>query len=245
MHSGVQAAVLTAMVAAASPGLAQQRLSVGAELATDESRRGISWSENRLSPSMDATFGAGPLEASARVASTRGSDRHAGADAVADLGLAYSWDVGGVRLEANGAAHLFAGARGGMDYVEFGGQGSYTLGPARVSAGAQYAPDQDAIGGSNLYLYANASSGVPGTPFTLLAGVGRSSGNVDDPVRAARLRPDGRYSDWRLGIEYVVPFATLGLDYVGTDIDTDGLRRPFADLKHSGDRLVGRVRVSF
>ncbi|WP_204283871.1 TorF family putative porin, partial [Klebsiella pneumoniae] len=65
-----------------------------------------------------------------------------------------------------------------------------------------YAPSQSAIGGDNLYLFASANAGIPATPLSASATLGHSTGSTDDPVRAARLRPLGDYTDWRLGMEY-------------------------------------------
>lgn len=233
-----------AMLVVATPATAQS-LNAGVEVTNDEVRRGISWSEGRASISGDAAAMLGPIDASVRVSALRGSTRHADADAVADLTLATGWDLGAVRLRATGVGHLFAGADRAMDYVELGGSASYSLGPARVNAGALYAPSQNAIGGSNLYLYADADAGIPGTPFTAIAQIGRSSGNVDDPVRAQRLRPGGSYTDWRLGLEHRRGSLTLGLDYLGTDVSRTAAFGPFADAAHAGDRVVGRVRYDF
>lgn len=229
---------------AATPAQAQ-KLSGGIEAATDESRRGLSWSEGRIATSADLLVPVGPLEASARVATVRDSVRHDGAEVVGDLELGAVTDLGPFRVRGHVTGHVFAGARSKMDYVELGGSGSYSLGPVQVNAGAVYAPDQSAIGGSNLYLYAGANAGVPMTPLSASASIGRSSGNTDDPIRAARLRPTGTYSDWRIGLEYNSFPITFGIDYVGTDIENrPGLSR-FADARHSGDRVIGRARISF
>lgn len=229
---------------AAMPAQAQ-RLSGGIEAATDESRRGLSWSEGRIATSADLLVPVGPLEASARVATVRDSVRHDGAEVVGDLELGAVTDLGPFRVRGHVTGHIFAGARSKMDYVELGGNGSYSLGPLQVNAGAVYAPDQSAIGGSNLYLYAGANAGVPMTPLSASASIGRSSGSVDDPIRAARLRPTGTYSDWRIGLEYNSFPITFGLDYVGTDIANRPGLSPFADARHSGDRVIGRARISF
>jgi hypothetical protein len=115
-----------------------------------------------------------------------------------------------------------------------------------VNAGADYAPSQSAIGGDNLYLHAGAQAGIPGTPWTVLAGVGHSTGKTEDAFRAARLRPGGDYSDWRVGVEHVTGPVTLGLDYVGTDVSERAASAfALADARHSGDRIVGRVRFGF
>lgn len=222
-----------------------QDLSAGVEAASDESRRGISWTEGRAAVSADALVTYGAVDASARVVTIRESRRHAGAAAVADLELGAGTDAGAFRLRGHVTAHLFTDARERMDYVELGASGSYSLGPLELRAAAIYAPDQASIGGDNLYLSAGASAGIPATPFSASATIGRSTGSVDDSARAARLRPAGDYTDWRLGVEYNrFPF-TIGLDYVGTDIDAQASASPFADMRHSGDRLIARARFSF
>ncbi|MHA6719125.1 TorF family putative porin [Sphingomonas sp. RS6] len=220
-------------------------LSGGVELSTDESRRGISWSENQLTGSADVSAGILGFDASARVAMTRESVRHGGADTVVDLEAGRQFGLGPVNLRGFVTGHLFTGAARSMDYFEFGGTGSFTFGPLQVNGGATYAPDQGPIGGDNLYLHAGAAIGIPSTPFTLSGSVGHSSGSTDDS-RSARLRPDGDYSDWRIGVEHISGPLTLGVDYVGTDINTDAVSSsPYADLRHAGDRVMGHARLSF
>jgi len=224
---------------------AAQDISGGVELATDENRRGLSWSGGRAAASADAQVSVGIVDASVRVASTRNASRHAEADAVADLELGATTDAGPFRLRGHVTAQLFAGARERMDYIELGARGSYSLGPLQLGIGAVYAPDQRAIGGDNLYLFTAANAGIPRTPLSLSAALGHSSGSTDDPVRAARLRPLGNYTDWRLEVEYnQFPF-TIGLDYIGTDFTRRASASPFADPGNSGDRVVGRVRLAF
>ncbi|WP_294318975.1 TorF family putative porin [uncultured Sphingomonas sp.] len=235
--------VMSLLVTAAAQ--AQSLPSVGVEATTDERRRGLSWSEGRASISGDAALTLGAFELDARVAALRGSVRQDGADAVADLGIAFVRDVGAFQLRARAIGHVFAGAARGTDYAEFGGDARYTLGPVELTAGALYAPPQQAIGGSNLYLSAQAVAGIPMTPFTLVGGIGRSSGAVDDAARADRLRPGGRYVDWRLGVEHVTGPLTLALDYVGTDLNDDRVVAAIGDRRHSGDRMLGRARVAF
>ncbi|GGB35781.1 hypothetical protein GCM10011380_26470 [Sphingomonas metalli] len=232
-------------LAAAVPAVAQSTLGAGVEATTDERRRGLSWSGGDPSLSADAYGSFGAIDAGARIAATRGSPRHAGADAVADLSLGTGWDVSGLRLGVGATAHLFTGADRRMDYGELTAEARYTLGPAQLTLGADYAPDQAAIGGDNLYLRAGATLGIPSTPFTLLADVGRSSGSVDDPDRAARLRPAGRYTDWRVGVEHVTGPLTLAVEYVGSDIARDAVTSSYGDGRHSGDRLVARARFGF
>ena len=154
-------------------------------------------------------------------------------------------NVGPFALRGRAIGHVFAGADRGMDYTEFGGDARYTLGPVELTAGALYAPPQRAIGGSNLYLSAQAVAAIPMTPFTLVGGIGRSSGAADDTARADRLRPGGSYVDWRLGVEHVTGPLTLALDYVGTDLNDDRPVAALGDRRHSGDRILGRARFAF
>lgn len=221
------------------------RVSGGVELSTDESRRGLSWSENQLSASGDVSAGILGFDGSARVAMVRESSRHAGADTVFDLEAGRRFGIGAFNLRGFVTGHVFTGAARNMDYVELGGEGNFSLGPLQLNAGAIYAPDQGPIGGDNLYLHAGASVGIPSTPFTVAGAIGRTTGSTDD-IRAARLRPTGDYTDWRIGVEHVSGPLTLGVDYVGTDIDTDrAVSSPYADLRHSGNRVLGRARLSF
>lgn len=230
-----------AVLPAAAP--AQSKPSFGVEVTTDERRRGLSWSGGDPSISADAALSLAGFEADARVAALRGSPRHAGADAVADLTLGKTWGVGGLSLRARAIGHLFAGAREPMDYWEVGGTASYTFGPLQGEAGVTYAPSQSAIGGSNTYAFVGASAGIPATPFTISASAGRSMG-PDDRLRSARLRPGGDYTDWRIGVEHITGPLTLGVDYVGTDVPR-GAAGALADAGNSGDRLLARARLSF
>ncbi len=120
-----------------------------------------------------------------------------------------------------------------------------TYGPLYATAGVIGAPSQRAIGGSNVYVYANANAGIPGTPFTVLTELGHSSGSVSDPVRTERLRPGGSYTNWRLGLEHRRNRLTIGVDYIGTDISRTAIASGFADRRNAGDRILGRVQVSF
>lgn len=248
-HHHIGSALLAAAFAAAGAPASAQVLpvTVGFEAATDEVRRGLSWTEGRIAGSGDVRVEIAGFDASARVVTLRGSDRHAGAEAVGDLELGRAFDVGGFAVRPSVLGHLFTGADAGMNYVEVGLDGSYSIGPLQVGAGAVFAPSQDAIGGNNLYLFAHANAGLPMFPLSLSASIGRTTGDTDDAVRAARLRPAGDYTDWRAGVEFTQFPLTFGIDYAGTDIDRSAVSAasPFADLAHAGDRVVGRVRISF
>ncbi len=239
--------VAAAACAAALPASAQVSLGGSVEVATDERRRGISWSDGDLAPAASVTARApSGFDVGVRVTGTRGDPRHGGADAVADVTGGFAREIGGgLRLDGFVTGHLFAGAAGRMDYVEGGVGASYALGPAEIGVDARYAPDQAAIGGDNLWIGARARVGVPATPFTVNAGVGHSTGSVDDWQRAARLRPGGDYTDWSLGVDHITGPVTVGLLYTGTDLDDRTLASPYANARHAGDKVTARLAVNF
>ncbi|MDO7833799.1 TorF family putative porin [Sphingobium sp. HBC34] len=212
------------------------------EAASDERRRGLSWSDGdpvlRAAVSLPVADG---FSLDGAVATLRGSGRHGGADAVLDLGISYVKQIGGVRLTADTRYHLFPGAcaqgYSTQDYGEIGAGAEFLIGPASFDLSASYAPRQSAIGGDNLYLATAATAAIPGTPLTLSARIGRSSGHVRDPARAARLRPDGAYWDHGAGMDYIKGRWSAGLHYANSSIDGPGRR-------HAGARLIGRVGLT-
>lgn len=211
------------------------------EAASDERRRGLSWSEGEpvLRGSVSVPIAPG-LSLDGAATTLWGSDRHGGADAAIDLGGTYARQLGGFRLTAEGRYHLFPGAidRGaGWSYGEVGAIAGFSLGPASVDLGARYAPRQSGIGGDNLYLSSSAAIGIPGTPLTLSGHVGRSSGDARDPVRAARLRPTGNYWDHGVALDWYRGRWSAGLRYADTDMDT-------SDTAHAGASLIARVGVT-
>ncbi|WP_235535259.1 TorF family putative porin [Sphingomonas sp. Leaf339] len=212
---------------------------------SEEERRGLSWSEGRAAMAGGLRVSLGQFDASARTVTLRKSVRHDGADAVVDILVGTGWNLGAVQLRTNAAGHVFAGALRPMDYVEADVSASYAYGPLYVTIGAIGAPSQRSIGGSNVHFYANANAGIPGTPFTMLAEIGHSSGKVRDAVRAARLRPGGDYSNWRLGLQHRHARLTIGVDYIGTDVSRSDIANRFADQPNSGDRIIGRVQILF
>lgn len=222
-----------------------QSVDAGVEATTDEVRRGLSWSDGEISGSADARVGFGGFDAGVRVAMLRKSDRHGDADAVADLTLGKDWEAGAFTVRTEAVGHVFGNADSNMNYAELGLGARYSIGPLQVGTMAWYAPKQDHIGGDNLHLRATADAGLPGFPVSVFAAVGYTTGDTRD-ARSARLRPAGDYTDWKVGAEYTMFPLTVGVDYVGTDIDTNAVSvSQFADLKHAGDRVLARVRLSF
>ncbi len=212
--------------------------SVSLEPASDERRRGLSWSDGEPVVRAVATIPVTQqLAVEATAVSLWGSSRHGGAGAVVDVQASYARQLGGWRLSADATYRLFPGASG-QDYVELGTAAGFLIGPATIDLFARYAPRQRAIGGDNLYVGVAPSFGIPGTPLTLSGHVGRSSGAVSDPLRVQRLRPDGQYWDHGVALDYRKGRWLAGLRYANSSIDRDA-----AD--HAGATVIGRVGIEF
>ncbi|TKD53005.1 TorF family putative porin [Sphingomonas baiyangensis] len=223
------------------------RASGSVEVTTDHRRRGISWSDGKVALDAIATLPVtGALRVEARATTLRGSPRHAGADLGLDGSAAYVADLGGGLTVTGGVTgHFFPGERE-TSYGEIDAVLGYAIGPAQIEGFAHYAPPQDSIGGDNLYLGARVGGSIPATPYSILAHVGRTTGGTDDFVRAARLRPDGDYTDWGVRVERTVGNVAIGVRYSGTDIaDEVAAASPFANREDAGDRLTAHIALFF
>ena len=100
------------------------------------------------------------------------------------------------------------------DYVELFGAVGFGFGPGLVSVGINYAPEQDALADTdNLYVFADASVGIPTTPVTLTGHVGYTDG-------ALTFTDDGKAWDWSVGARYAISQnLALGVAYVGAEGD--------------------------
>ncbi|HUD28531.1 MAG TPA: TorF family putative porin [Novosphingobium sp.] len=229
----------------AAPAAAQSAPSVAFEAETDHRERGLSWSDGKAALSVAASVPVTyDLALDLDAVTLRESRRHGGADLGIAIGPRYTLRGGGWDVDAGVRGNLFVG-RSGTSYLELTGQVARTLGPAQLSIGAAFAPPQDAIGGSNLYLDAQLSAGVPGTPVTLYGGLGHTSGSTRDDPRAARLRPGGDYLDHHFGAEYAEASFAAGIRYTGTSIGTDEVdpASRWTD-RHYGARVVAYLRFT-
>lgn len=229
---------------AAVPASAQLIPQATLEAKTDLRERGLSWSNGKPAIGISATLPVHEgLAFDLEAFTLRNSARHGGADLGIAMSPSYSIRTGGWELAAGVCANLFAG-RSRINYIELTGSLSHTLGPAQLTLGAAIAPPQEAIGGSNVYIDAQVSTGIPGTPFTLYGGVGHTTG-ARKGARAARLRPGGNYVDHLAGVEYTMARLAAGVRYSGTSIRADEINpiAPFAD-SHYGGRLSAYVRIA-
>ncbi|MXP26063.1 hypothetical protein GRI39_08405 [Altererythrobacter indicus] len=230
----------TSLIAAPLAAQAQSSPGVWLDVVSDERVRGLSWSDGKAAGQIYVDVPIeGPFNISAQATTLRGAVRHGGADAGFDLAATYSDQANLVRWHGSVVGHVFAGGQGDLDYVELQGGAGTTLGPVDVDILASYAPSQDTLGGSNFYRRIEARAGIWGTPVTVKAHFGRSSGHVDDILKSERLRPGGSYNDWGLSAEYALPIMTLSLGYSDTDIARDQIRFPASAAHHDAAFVAG------
>ena len=135
-------------------------------------------------------------------------------DVELDLYAGYGAQLGGgFALDAGLLYYLFVGGDGPTDYIEPYASLSYLIGPAEFTAGARYAPSQDAIGNEDmLYLFGQADVSIPFRPWRFTALVGHQDwGDF------------GGYWTWSLGVEHRLNLgrsadAAIGLRYVDTSL---------------------------
>lgn len=238
-----------ALIAAAAPVPAWAQSAATAQVAveatTDRRERGLSWSDGKPALAAFATVPvADRLAVDVDAVTLRGSRRHGGADVGLAVAPRYSVEQAGWTLGAGARGRVFVG-ESGLSYYEFTGSLERTIGPLRLAALVDFAPSQDAIGGRNLHVEGQALAGIPGLPFTLYGGVGRTSGSDSGDPRAQRLRPGGSYTDHHVGIEHASGPLAAGLRYSDTDIAARDLgpARRFVDGDY-GARLVAYLRFT-
>lgn len=150
------------------------------------------------------------------------------------------------------------------DFFEPYASVTYTIGPVAAKAGAAYAwGGQDGLKGfdvkggndDNIYLYGEASVGVPTTPLTIKGHVGYSSGSLGSlNIPGSN---DNNYLDWSATAEAVGGPFKVGVSYVDTDISSGRatLVNPrsgavsrigsFDKLYGRGSTVLGYIGVSF
>ncbi len=195
------------LIVTAAPVTAQ--ISASADVVSDYRFRGVSLSDRQPVADASVTGAIGPwfggVEA---VSSSRGRFDTAMRSAEVDLSAGWSRSLGLLTPSAGAIAYLHPGgeAANGEVFASLAG----ALGPATLTVAANYAPDQGAVPGGNLYLAARAAAGIPGTPLTLRVGVGREAGAF----------AGGRTKvDWQGGVEaQVLRRVVVGVGYVGNDL---------------------------
>lgn len=209
------------LAALSAPALGQEAprepitLGGSAGLASQYRFRGISLSDEdpALQAGLTATHEAG-FYAGTWGSSLAGFGSFGGSNVELDVFGGYKATVGDATLDVGLLWYLYPGTDG-TDYAEPYASLTMPVGPATAKVGLAYAPEQDAIGSEdNWYVFGDLATAVPGTPVTLKAHLGYSTG-------ASTLTPAGDYLDWLVGADISWKSLTFGVAYVDTDIGSD------------------------
>lgn len=226
-------------------------ISGSATLASDYRFRGVSQSDKQVAVQAGATIAhESGLYAGFWGSNLSGWGTFGGANIELDLIAGYKFKpTEAATLDVGLTYYLYPGGTDETDFFEPYVKLSGTQGPLNLTAGVAYAPKQQALGRyyfngtsaaagvyddpgdkeDNLYLWGDASTGLPGTPLTAKGHIGYSDGNRGLGPNATSVAPTGKYWDWLLGVDATYRNLTLGVAYVDTDIS----RREAAYLQPS------------
>ena len=239
----ITAALPFAALLAAAPAFAQDTAppkpftvtgSVG--LISDYRFRGVSQSDKEMAVQGGLTIAhTSGFYVGTWASNLAGWGQFGGANMELDLIGGYKLPLAGGTLDVGLTWYMYPGGADETDfaepYVKLGG----TLGPVGLTAGVAYAPKQNALGNysntpksrgqkqDNLYLWGDATAGVPGTKLTAKAHIGHSNGNPGLGPNGTSVTPTGKYRDWMVGADYaLIGPVTVGVAYVDTDITKAG-----------------------
>lgn len=208
--AALTAAVAPAILFTATPAMAQDEeyygvpavdVSVNAGVVSDYRFRGLSLSDRdpAVQGGVDLDFRSG-WYAGAWASSVDGFGE---ADAEIDLYGGWGGQNGGIDYALGVHGYVFAGDSD-LNFVEMTGSVAKTLGPANVELKLAWTPDRW-DGQDNLYIGTRADIGIPGTPLTARARLGRENGAFDEKW------------DWEAGLLYSRRWLTLSASYVDTN----------------------------
>ncbi|KQU48186.1 hypothetical protein ASG67_12685 [Sphingomonas sp. Leaf339] len=264
-------------LAAATPALAQEETappkpvtvtgSVG--LVSDYRFRGVSQSDRNLAVQGGITI----AHESGLYIGTWGSNlagwgTFGGANMELDLIAGYKLPVGGGTLDVGATWYMYPAGFNNTDFIEPYAKLSGTVGPASLTAGVAYAPKQEALGpwyangtaaasgnytnrgakDDNLYIWGDASAGIPNTGLTVKGHLGYSNGNKGLGPFATSVAPTGEYVDWLVGADYAIKGTplTVGVAYTDTNIsksDSAYLQPSFSRGQDGNGSIAGSTVV--
>jgi uncharacterized protein (TIGR02001 family) len=163
--------------------------------------------------------------------------------------------------------YMYPGGADKTDFAEPYVKLTGTAGPATLTAGAAYAPKQQAIGkwydtganaalgvydnpgdaDDNLYLWGDGALALAGTPITAKAHVGHSWGQNGLGPNATAVAPTGAYWDWSFGADATYKNLTFNLSYIDTDIsnrEASYLRPSFSKDQDGTGTIAGGTVVA-
>jgi uncharacterized protein (TIGR02001 family) len=271
MHYRVAA---VAALLAATPAIAQEAppapftVSGSVALVSDYRFRGVSQTDEEMAVQggISVSHESG-LYVGTWASNLSGWGQFGGANMELDVFGGFKLPVGGGTLDLGMTWYMYPGGADKTDFAEPYVKLSGTLGPVSLLAGVAYAPKQEALGNwyatgadsvagvptdegdkeDNLYLWGDASVGVPNLPVTLKSHIGYSDGNPGLGPNGTSVAPTGKYWDWMLGADYTIGKIVLGVAYVDTDIswkESAYLQPNFSSTKDNGPIMGAQVVFS-
>lgn len=266
------AAVAVALLLPAAPALAEDTdppkdisVSGSVALVSDYRFRGVSQSDKgfAIQGGITATHKSG-IYAGFWSSNLAGWGTFGGPNLELDLIAGYSRPLGPGKIDVGLTWYMYPGGANLTDFAEPYVKYSATLGPVTALAGVAYAPPQRSLGNfsntpfsrgqkeDNVYVWGDASIGIPKTPVTAKAHLGHSWGNPGLGPNGTSVTPTGSYTDWSLGVDYALGPVTLGVAYTDTDIsaaDAAYLQPNFSSTKDgstiAGARAVFSISAAF
>ena len=228
MHKTIKAALASTVLAAscaAAPAFADDTPAItitGSAALTSEYRlRGISQTDRDpaiqagITVSHSSGFYVGTWGSNLSGAGTFGGD-----NMELDVLAGYTKAVGGVTLDGGLIYYVYPGANtpaAHFDYIELYGSVAGKVGPVNAKLGTFWAPSQKDISvpplvkGHNIWVYTDWGLPISGTPVTLKAHLGYSSGNSGYTKGLDVV-------DYGFGADVSYKNLTLNLSYIGTDV---------------------------
>ncbi|MEN2787205.1 TorF family putative porin [Sphingomonas qilianensis] len=214
-------------------------------LVSDYRFRGVSQSDENIAVQGGLTVShSSGLYAGTWASNLAGWGTFGGSNTELDLYAGFKKPIGGGAIDVGLTWYMYPGGSDKTDFAEPYVKLSGTIGPLSLLAGVAYAPKQEALGNwsftganaqdvlaggdydragakdDNLYLWGDASAGVPNTPLTLKGHIGYSDGNPGLGPNGTSVAPTGKYWDWLLGADMAIKGTplTVGVAYADTDI---------------------------
>jgi uncharacterized protein (TIGR02001 family) len=220
-----------------------------ATIASDYRFRGVSQSDKEMAVQGGVTLAhKSGLYAGVWGSNLAGWGTFGGANMELDLIGGYKFPLSDkAALDVGLVWYMYPGGADESDFAEPYVKLTGTAGPATLTAGAAYAPEQHALANvsnapnsrgqndDNLYLWGDGAVAIPGTPFTAKAHIGYSNGNPGLGPNGTSVAPTGRYWDWSLGMDASWRNLTLNLSYVDTDIGKSEAARLQPNFSKDGD----------
>jgi len=244
-------------------------VSGAATIASDYRFRGVSQSDKQMAVQGGITVSHGSgFYVGTWASNLAGWGTFGGANMELDLIGGYKARLAeNVALDVGLTWYMYPGGADKTDFAEPYAKLTSTVGPATLTAGAAYAPKQQALGrwyatgadaaagvytdpgakDDNLYVWGDGALAIAGTPITAKAHLGHSWGQDGLGPNATAVAPTGRYWDWSLGADVTWRNLTFNASYIDTEISNDearDLRPSFSKGQDGTGNIAGRTVVA-